>query len=84
MTITKQQIDEWRDLADRAVEGPWKVWEDRDWGFFFGGVETADGEISVASEVSDYGTAAFIAAARTIIPTLLDEVELQARLREQE
>lgn len=79
---TPDQLAEWRRLADEATEGPWEAYSlpavpPGQWQMV--GVGQVDNEMGHRIEAMFDDDAAFIAAARTAVPVLLDEVE---RLRE--
>ena len=73
MTITPSTLAEWRALAEAATAGPWTISS--------GATMSGETEFWI-TETSDRfePDAAFIAAARTAVPALLDEV---ARLTEE-
>jgi hypothetical protein len=98
--ITKEQLAEWRELCEKATEGPW-AWEaigEMVNGYVLGLACDENGELvegyieddpdaitdpiirrSMIGEheaaTCNYGDPEFIAAARTALPALLDEVE---------
>lgn len=77
MTV-KPTRDQLRALADQAARGPWTV--DDGGGYDFSVTQGADGDY-IASDVTPRD-AAFIAAARTAIPQLLDQLDqAEARIR---
>lgn len=82
MTITAEQLEEWRKLASWATDrGEWRVMHGAK-GRHFVGYTGADGhDILVAQALlrNERANAAFIAASRTAVPALVAEVE---RLRE--
>lgn len=69
-----EQRAEWKALADAATEGPWTAAEQSHGEWF--SIQSPHLALCTAFEPAD---AAFIAAARTAVPALLEEVE---RLRE--
>jgi hypothetical protein len=74
--MTSEEIARLRTLAEKAWPGPWITRDEQDsfWGFMIDGPADA-GTCATACTAAD---AAFISAARTALPALLDEV---ARLR---
>src|SRR5262245_26742525 len=82
--ISADQLAAWRKLAEEATEGPWRLDSAKRFEFrepddpgdqaLVGGDDTCPG---IVWEHGPTGTAnaAFIAAARTAVPALLDEVE---------
>src|SRR5262249_26982766 len=77
IVITDEQLKEWSTLCDKATQGPWRWFEDQ-YGNKF---ESATGEtVAFAAPVGYQNSeilispedAAFIAAARTAVPALID------------
>jgi hypothetical protein len=101
MTITQEQLEEWKKLAEKATPGPWYITGDP-WFRDCSGVLAGNPDPHVAPMIADCeqlagereewrndhpgiacgdadDDAAFIAASRTAVPSLVSEVE---RLRE--
>ena len=75
--ITAEQLEQWKALAEAATPGPWAIVENT--------VQAGD-SLFVGTIFSDDtpANADFIAAARTVVPALLAEVDqLRAELDEQ-
>lgn len=75
---TPDQYAEWRRLADEATDGPWEAYSlpavpPGQWQMV--GVGQVDNEMGHRIEAMFDDDAAFIAAARSAVPALLDEVE---------
>jgi len=87
--VTGIDIDAIRKLADAATDGPWWAW-DRGVGYVIALGEPSDVDKynrparelpeGMRTDIGRREDAAFIAAARTLVPALCDEIE---RLREQ-
>lgn len=82
ITVTDEQIAEWRRLSDAATSGPWRATSDGDWvGYVIAAKRRTTIAICEASEVD----MDFIAAAREAVPALLAEIErLRAATRDRE
>lgn len=88
MMITDEQLAEWERLATAATPGPWRWWTSnsfrrlssdadmKDGGVLCAVVQHSDGHPDVFCSEADR---AFIAAARTAVPALIEELR---RLRE--
>lgn len=92
MSISQEQLEEWRALAEKATEGPWRYRPNEfdDWGYVrvSNGWPVAigraghgiNGNVHRTAGTDPYGdNSKFIAASRTAVPALIAEVE---RLRE--
>jgi hypothetical protein len=73
MTITREQLDEWRELCDAATEGPWTV--DMRVGIFVREAPLKRRVIASAESENHESNERFIATSRTAMPALLDEVD---------
>lgn len=81
--ISPDKIAEWRKLCEGATPGPWTIDGGYVWGFCpLIKNQTTPTELIVEQDGHDYDKR-FIAAARTALPELLDEVErLQKQIDE--
>lgn len=70
--ITKSQRDEWRKLCDAATPGPWGMAASHA-GWLIG--PDAKGSHRAVVQPAYTGDAKFIAAAREVVPRLLDRVD---------
>ena len=71
MTLTPEQLQQWRALAERATPGPWRNGADPS---HFDAPEVTDDK-TFSYWITKDADAAFVAAAREAVPQLLHEVE---------
>ena len=84
---TKEQREEWEALADAATPEPWCIWskesgDGKNWSVcrHVGDIKSKD-HLCIAETFQGRNDAKFIAAARTSVPALLDDVKKLENLR---
>jgi hypothetical protein len=75
MTLTTEKIKAWRELASRATPGPWTANRRQCETGYVEGKDLNGGIIECSRGSDSKPNAEFIAAARTAVPELCDEVE---------